>query len=91
MPLSPASCALRRHQRRPTQLADWLDPLQVWSNTTVQLMTGSNFAMVPIATVITNLDGTTGSGVLEWTCPDVSPNSEIYLSVVTLPLAVSVD
>lgn len=29
-------------------------------------------------TVATNLDGTSGSGTVDFTCPDVSPNSAIY-------------
>lgn len=41
-------------------------------------MTGSNLAMVPVQTVATGLDGTSGSGTVDFTCPDVTPNSAIY-------------
>ncbi|GAA5878879.1 hypothetical protein JCM1840_000828, partial [Sporobolomyces johnsonii] len=40
--------------------------------------TGSNLAMVPLETVATGLDGTKGATSLDWTCPQVTPNSAIY-------------
>ncbi|GAA5923609.1 uncharacterized protein JCM15063_003704 [Sporobolomyces koalae] len=55
-----------------------LDTTGTWKDFTIQLMTGSNFQMTPLATVASGLDGTTGTGKLEWTCPQVTPNSAIY-------------
>ncbi|GAA5884558.1 hypothetical protein JCM16303_000027 [Sporobolomyces ruberrimus] len=55
-----------------------LDTTGSWTNFTVQLMTGSNQAMTPLTTVLSGVDGTTGTGKYEWTCPEVTPNSAIY-------------
>ncbi|ORY90099.1 hypothetical protein BCR35DRAFT_132439 [Leucosporidium creatinivorum] len=55
-----------------------------WGNTTIQLMSGSNFDMVVVADVITGLDGSTG-GVINWECPAVTPNSQIYFYQYSAP------
>ncbi|GAA5852066.1 hypothetical protein JCM5353_003008 [Sporobolomyces roseus] len=55
-----------------------LDTTGTWTDFTIQLMTGSNFQMTPLATVASGLDGTKGEGKYEWTCPEVEPNSAIY-------------
>ncbi|BGP21245.1 cell wall beta-glucan synthesis family protein [Rhodotorula toruloides] len=58
---------------------EWnLDTSGTWTSFEIQLMTGSNLAMVPVQTVASGLDGTTGSGTIDFTCPNVTPNSAIY-------------
>ncbi|GAA5834916.1 hypothetical protein JCM3766R1_002038 [Sporobolomyces carnicolor] len=52
-----------------------LDTTGTWTNFTIQLMTGSNQAMTPLMTVVSGVDGTTGTGKYSWTCPEVTPNS----------------
>lgn len=49
----------------------------IWKNMAIQLMSGSNFNMMPITTVATGQDGTV-SGQFTFTCPQVIPNSAIY-------------
>ncbi|GAA5908968.1 uncharacterized protein JCM6883_002567 [Sporobolomyces salmoneus] len=56
-----------------------LDTTDTWTNFTIQLMTGSNQVMTPLATVASGLDGTSGTGKLSWTCPEVDPNSAVNL------------
>ncbi|KAJ7933739.1 hypothetical protein B0H13DRAFT_1700567, partial [Mycena leptocephala] len=52
-----------------------------WKTMTIELMTGSNLAMVSLLSthpsVATGLDGTT-AGTFTYTCPEVTPNSPIY-------------
>ncbi|GAA5846875.1 hypothetical protein JCM9279_004475 [Rhodotorula babjevae] len=58
---------------------EWnLDTTGNWTDFSITLMTGSNFAMVPVQTVATGLDGTSGAQTIDYTCPNVSPNSAIY-------------
>ncbi|TNY23788.1 hypothetical protein DMC30DRAFT_280058 [Rhodotorula diobovata] len=58
---------------------EWnLDTTGDWTDFSITLMTGSNFAMVPVQTVASGLDGTKGAQTIDYTCPDVSPNSAIY-------------
>ncbi|GAA6011736.1 hypothetical protein JCM11491_000734 [Sporobolomyces phaffii] len=54
-----------------------VDTTGTWTNFTIQLMTGSNQAMTPLATVASGLDGTSGDGKFSWTCPEVTPNSAV--------------
>ncbi|ODN73589.1 hypothetical protein L202_08090 [Cryptococcus amylolentus CBS 6039] len=54
-----------------------VDSVDDWSNVEIQLMTGSNLAMVALATVATGIDGTSASSYT-FTAPDVSPYSKIY-------------
>lgn len=50
-----------------------------WKNMTIQLMTGGNFDMIPLATVATGIDATSSSDTtFDYTCPQVTPNSAIY-------------
>ncbi|KAF8336222.1 hypothetical protein F5887DRAFT_848517, partial [Amanita rubescens] len=61
----------------------------VWKGMSIQLMTGDNFNMIPLTTVVQNLDGTK-SGSFMWTCPQVStPNSAIYFYQFTSPNTVN--
>lgn len=53
-------------------------PTGTWKNMTIQLMTGANQAMVPLMDLVTEFDGTTGSGAYSYPCPDVTPNAPIY-------------
>ncbi|GAA6041555.1 hypothetical protein JCM8097_004262 [Rhodosporidiobolus ruineniae] len=55
-----------------------LDTTGTWTNFSITLKTGPNLNMVALETVQTGIDGTTGTGELDWTCPDVTPNSDIY-------------
>lgn len=48
-----------------------------WNNVEIQLMTGDNLQMVPLAVLATGIDGTSTTG-LDIPCPDVSPYSKIY-------------
>ncbi|GAA5930265.1 hypothetical protein JCM3775_004345 [Rhodotorula graminis] len=58
---------------------EWnLDTTGNWTDFSITLMTGSNFAMEPVQTVATGLDGTSGAQTIDYTCPNVSPNSAIY-------------
>ncbi|WVO17048.1 hypothetical protein L204_104735 [Cryptococcus depauperatus] len=54
-----------------------VDSVDHWNNVQIQLMTGSNLAMVPLATVASGVDGTTASSY-SFKAPDVSPYSKIY-------------
>ncbi|KAG0662916.1 hypothetical protein C6P46_003004 [Rhodotorula mucilaginosa] len=51
-----------------------LDTTGTWTSFEIQLMTGSNLNMV----VGSDLDGTTGPGTIDFTCPQVTPNADIY-------------
>ncbi|WVF72489.1 hypothetical protein IAT40_007305 [Kwoniella sp. CBS 6097] len=53
------------------------DSTSSWNNVQIQLMTGDNLQMVPLATIATGIDGTTATSY-EFTAPDVSPYSKIY-------------
>ncbi|GAA5841690.1 hypothetical protein JCM11251_007056 [Rhodosporidiobolus azoricus] len=55
-----------------------LDTTGAWDNFSITLKTGDNLAMVELETVVSGLDGTTGTGEYEWVCPNVTPNSKIY-------------
>ncbi|KAG7443975.1 uncharacterized protein BT62DRAFT_971781 [Guyanagaster necrorhizus] len=57
-----------------------------WKDMAIELMTGSNTAMVHITTVATGQDGT-ADGSYNYTCPDVTPNSAIYFYQFTAPAA----
>ncbi|EJU06048.1 hypothetical protein DACRYDRAFT_37527, partial [Dacryopinax primogenitus] len=58
----------------------WMpDTTGTWKNVTIQLMSGQNLAMTPVALVAENVDGTDPSLTpYNWTCPEVDPNSAIY-------------
>ncbi|PWY97567.1 hypothetical protein BCV70DRAFT_213538 [Testicularia cyperi] len=50
-----------------------------WKSMEIKFMTGANQNMTELYTVATGVDGTTsGAGQLQWTAPDVNPNSKIY-------------
>ncbi|GAA5866315.1 hypothetical protein JCM3774_006613 [Rhodotorula dairenensis] len=55
-----------------------LDTTGTWTSFEIQLMTGSNLNMVPLQVVGTDLDGTAGPGTIDFTCPQVTPNADIY-------------
>jgi len=55
-----------------------------WQNMAIELMTGSNEAMVHLTTVATGQDGTK-DGTFDYTCPQVTPNSPIYFYQFTAP------
>lgn len=55
-----------------------------WSNMAVELMTGDNFQMVHLTTVVTGLDGNK-AGTYSYDCPEVEPNSAIYFYQFTVP------
>ncbi|KAF8721815.1 hypothetical protein AX14_010166 [Amanita brunnescens Koide BX004] len=66
---------------------DWLGDTSsttAWQNMSIQFMTGSNFDMIPLTTVVENLDGTQ-SGSYSWTCPQVTPPAPIYFYQFTAP------
>lgn len=55
------------------------DSTGTWKNLSIDLMTGSNNAMVLVTNVVAGLDGTsTELSPYNWTCPDVEPHSAIY-------------
>jgi len=54
-----------------------VDTTGTWTDMRIDLMTGSNLAMVLVENVATDLDGTTLS-TYSWPCPEVTPNSAIY-------------
>ncbi|KAF8634652.1 hypothetical protein AX15_000792 [Amanita polypyramis BW_CC] len=68
-----------------TWIGDTSSPT-AWKGMSIELMTGSNYDMVHLTTVASNLDGTT-SGQYTWTCPQVTPNSAIYFYQFTGPNA----
>jgi len=50
-----------------------------WTQTNIELMSGSNDNMVHLTTVTTNLDTTSGSAAtFTWTCPDVTLYAAVY-------------
>ncbi|ADV20667.1 Hypothetical protein CGB_B9630C [Cryptococcus gattii WM276] len=53
------------------------DSTDGWTDVEIQLMTGDNLAMVPLATVGTGIDGTSATS-FSFVAPDVSPYSKIY-------------
>ncbi|KGB80342.1 hypothetical protein CNBG_6180 [Cryptococcus deuterogattii R265] len=53
------------------------DSTDGWTDVEIQLMTGDNLAMVPLATVATGIDGTSSTS-FSFVAPDVSPYSKIY-------------
>ncbi|KAK8870058.1 hypothetical protein IAR55_000628 [Kwoniella newhampshirensis] len=53
------------------------DTTDGWNNVEIQLMTGDNFNMVPLATVVSGIDGTTATSY-SFAAPDVTPYSKIY-------------
>lgn len=61
------------------------DPSGVWKTMNVELMTGSNLAMVHLTTVA-SLDGTNPTlTTFSYACPSVTPNSAIYFYQFTSP------
>ncbi|KAI0081761.1 hypothetical protein K474DRAFT_1671657 [Panus rudis PR-1116 ss-1] len=51
----------------------------IWTNVTINLMSGSNTDMTLVSNVASFLDGTDPALTpFSWLCPDVSPNSAIY-------------
>ncbi|KAG6825598.1 hypothetical protein H0H92_003095 [Tricholoma furcatifolium] len=48
-----------------------------WKDMSIELMTGDNYNMVHLTTVVTGQDGT-ADGSYQWTCPQVIPNAAIY-------------
>ncbi|KAG8221137.1 hypothetical protein J3R82DRAFT_2679 [Butyriboletus roseoflavus] len=62
-----------------------VDTTSLWKTTQIDLMTGNNVAMVPLATVAT-VDGTDPSKTtFSYPCPMVSPHSAIYFYQFTSP------
>ncbi|GAA6008123.1 hypothetical protein JCM10207_007037 [Rhodosporidiobolus poonsookiae] len=55
-----------------------LDTTGTWTSFSITLKTGANLNMIELEEVVSGVDGTTGTGEYEWTCPDVTPNSKIY-------------
>lgn len=55
-----------------------------WKDMNIELMSGSNEAMVHLTTVATGQDGTV-AGTFDYTCPEVTPNSAIYFYQFTAP------
>ncbi|WRT66854.1 uncharacterized protein IL334_003817 [Kwoniella shivajii] len=53
------------------------DSTDNWKNVEIQLMTGDNLQMVPLATIATGIDGTSTTSY-SFDAPDVSPYSKIY-------------
>ncbi|KAL0240179.1 hypothetical protein I308_106727 [Cryptococcus tetragattii IND107] len=53
------------------------DSTDGWTDVEIQLMTGDNLAMVPLAAVATGIDGTSATS-FSFVAPDVSPYSKIY-------------
>jgi hypothetical protein len=59
-----------------------------WKNMSIALMTGSNLQMSKLATVASDLDGTSSTtSSYEYACPDVTPNAPIYFLVRTTPVS----
>ncbi|KIJ70513.1 hypothetical protein HYDPIDRAFT_79146 [Hydnomerulius pinastri MD-312] len=54
-----------------------VDPTGTWHNVTIWLMSGSNNDMSLVEPLTKGVDGTTTSSY-NYTCPDVTPNSDIY-------------
>ncbi|WVW83457.1 hypothetical protein I302_105478 [Kwoniella bestiolae CBS 10118] len=54
-----------------------VDSVDNWNDVSIQLMTGDNLQMVPLATVAEGIDGTKVSSY-SFDAPDVSPYSKIY-------------
>jgi len=55
------------------------DSTGTWTNVTIQLMSGQNLDMTPVALVAQGLDGTNPALTpYNWTCPEVDPYSAIY-------------
>ncbi|KAI5476425.1 hypothetical protein MNV49_007738 [Pseudohyphozyma bogoriensis] len=78
-PLTPATANVGA-----TCLVQWTeDTTGLWTDTTIDLMTGSNLAMVKVVNVATGVNTVTSSST-SWTCPDVSPNAPIYFYQFTL-------
>ncbi|KAJ6581074.1 hypothetical protein B0H19DRAFT_1113520 [Mycena capillaripes] len=55
-----------------------------WNDMTIELMTGSNTAMILLTTVAQHQDGST-AGVFDYPCPEVTPNSPIYFYQFSAP------
>ncbi|KAI9604751.1 hypothetical protein H4Q26_002720 [Puccinia striiformis f. sp. tritici PST-130] len=55
-----------------------LDTTGKWTSFSVDLMSGSNFAMSTVTNVFKDKDGTKGETSYTWKCPSVTPNSAIY-------------
>ncbi|PWN48244.1 hypothetical protein IE53DRAFT_319792 [Violaceomyces palustris] len=73
-PLTPATT----NQGQPL-LIQWTPGGSDWESMEIKFMTGSNQHMTELETVATGVDGTSnGEGKLQWTAPEVSPNSAIY-------------
>ncbi|WVQ98452.1 hypothetical protein IAU59_005576 [Kwoniella sp. CBS 9459] len=53
------------------------DSTSSWKDVEIQLMTGDNLQMVPLATIAKGIDGTSATSY-EFVAPDVSPYSKIY-------------
>ncbi|KAI8446201.1 hypothetical protein BY996DRAFT_6422901 [Phakopsora pachyrhizi] len=60
------------------QIAWALDTTGTWNSFSIDLMSGSNFAMQQVVNVLKNQDGTKGPGTYSFPCPEVTPNSAIY-------------
>ncbi|EAU90746.1 hypothetical protein CC1G_04015 [Coprinopsis cinerea okayama7 len=56
----------------------------LWKDMSIQFMTGSNYDMVHIDTIASDLDGTV-SGRFSWPCPEVDPYATIYFYQFTSP------
>jgi len=63
-----------------------VDTTGVWKTMNIELMTGSNLAMVHLTTVAT-VDGTNPTATtFEYPCPAVTPNSAIYFYQFSTPV-----
>jgi hypothetical protein len=54
-----------------------LDTTGKWTNFSVDLMSGSNFAMQTVSNVFKDRDGTKGETTYTWKCPTVTPTSAV--------------
>lgn len=56
------------------------DTAGLWRNTTIDLWTGSDTDFIWLTTVVTGLDGTTGTSpaTYKWKCPEVTLNAPVY-------------
>ncbi|KAM5531465.1 hypothetical protein V8D89_014855 [Ganoderma adspersum] len=63
------------------------DPSGQWKEMNVQLMSGDNWNMIPVTTIV-KLDGTSTTNTsYTFPCPDVTPNSAIYFYQFSTPAA----
>ncbi|CAE6334603.1 unnamed protein product [Rhizoctonia solani] len=62
------------------------DATGTWKDMSIQLMTGDNWNMIHITTIAQNIDATDATkNTYTYTCPDVTPNSQIYFYQFSSP------